>query len=144
MSKTMYVLLVFIATIAIILVVVQKDKEETPEPGITVVESDPYAEGDWTREKAITYVSLATSQPANAVTLNRGAFGDINGDKQINILDLTALIRLLKDKPVIVNWKADVNGDCLVNWDDLVYFVDWMFKGGEAPVKPCRIPKPIK
>jgi len=67
--------------------------------------------------------------------------GDMNGDGQILVDDLVALVRCLFDPMYpcdvdcieLVDIKAD-NGLLLV--DDLVYLVDYIFKGGPPP-PPC-------
>ena len=46
--------------------------------------------------------------------------GDVNGDKKVNVKDLTALQRWINEWPIeIVEANADVNGDTKINVKDL-------------------------
>lgn len=58
--------------------------------------------------------------------------GDINGDAQIGIGDITYLANYLfaQGPPPVSNWAADVNGDGSVNTNDLVYYANYLFGGG--------------
>jgi len=64
--------------------------------------------------------------------------GDVNGDWNINILDVTFLINYLyKGGPAAVPPEAgDVNDDGSVNILDVTYMVNYLYKGGPPPICP--------
>ena len=61
--------------------------------------------------------------------------GDANGDKIINILDVTYLIKYLyKGGPAPVPLAAaDANCDAHINITDIVYLISYLYRGGPAP-----------
>ena len=50
--------------------------------------------------------------------------GDVNGDGEVNITDVTSLIDMLLEGDVPVNAATDVNGDGEVNITDVTVLVD--------------------
>lgn len=77
-----------------------------------------------------------------------GLCGDLNGDGQVDIIDMVAFIDWFTYPDPIVPacpLAADVNCDGKINvnyadpynpnWD-LGYFIQWMFMGGPAPCDP--------
>ncbi|MBU8934906.1 MAG: T9SS type A sorting domain-containing protein [candidate division Zixibacteria bacterium] len=66
--------------------------------------------------------------------------GDVNGDGEVNIADLTYLVAYLftgGPPPCVMN-AGDVNGSCTgPNIADLTYLVSYLFTGGPAPVCGC-------
>jgi len=58
--------------------------------------------------------------------------GDINGDGQIGMGDITYLANYLfgQGPPPVSDWAADVNGDGSVNTNDLIYYANYLFGGG--------------
>ena len=55
--------------------------------------------------------------------------GDVNGDKNVNISDVTTLINLLLKNAVVGNAAADVNGDTNVNISDVTALINLLLKG---------------
>ncbi len=65
--------------------------------------------------------------------------GDVNGDKEINLLDVTYLISYLYkygSEPPDLN-NADPNGDCIINILDITFLISYLYKGGPEPVEGC-------
>jgi len=61
--------------------------------------------------------------------------GDVTGNGQVNLLDITALIAYLYGDggaPVPM-WVADVNSDILINLLDITYLIRYLYEGGPAP-----------
>ncbi|KAA3633255.1 MAG: hypothetical protein DWP97_09495 [Calditrichaeota bacterium] len=80
-------------------------------------------------EIRVSYISPCDECPEDYV-------GDLNGDSNINQLDLTILQNYLSGygrEPVTIEF-ADVNGDCLVDFDDIAYLDDFLNNGGQPPV----------
>jgi len=70
--------------------------------------------------------------------------GNVDGDplEQISMSDLTYLIAYLNISPIgepepITPCAADVNGDGVVDDDDLDYLIEYLFGSGPAPVGDC-------
>ncbi len=66
-------------------------------------------------------------------------FGDVNGDWEINILDITYLINYLYkggNPPADLN-DGDTNGDCIINLLDITRLISYLYKNGPAPVEGC-------
>jgi hypothetical protein len=63
--------------------------------------------------------------------VNHFKLADFDGSQRINILDLTFLINYLyrNGPPPIPLWMGDVNRDLIVDMQDVVKIVDYMFKG---------------
>ena len=60
--------------------------------------------------------------------------GDVNGDGDVNISDVTALIdHLLSDTSQILPENADVNGDNDVNISDVTALIDLLLNGPQTP-----------
>ena len=115
-------------------------------------EYNPYIPGIYTEadiEARFGIDSLMTIDPVNLLAPAKLSpegilYGDIDRNKELNIVDLTRLITIVKTEPKPFEWIAAVNGDCKINWDDVWYYADYMFAGGDAPQKPCRNPKELK
>jgi hypothetical protein len=63
--------------------------------------------------------------------------GDVNGNKIVNILDITYLINFVyKSGPAPLNWMmcGDVNRNGAINILDITYLINFVYKGGPAPV----------
>lgn len=62
--------------------------------------------------------------------------GDLNGDGNVDIADLTYLVSYLYKNGTAPNplEVADVNGDGSVNEGDIAYLTSYLFAGGPAPV----------
>lgn len=66
--------------------------------------------------------------------------GDINGDSNIDIADLTYIIAYLYGdgpSPIPFNCIADMNHDGIVNIGDLTYLIAFLYSGGPPPVENC-------
>jgi len=66
--------------------------------------------------------------------------GDLDGDSNVTILDLTAYVdRIFRGgSPVCQIDAADLNGDCDgPDIADLTYMVDYIFRGGDVPMCGC-------
>jgi hypothetical protein len=66
-------------------------------------------------------------------------YGDVNGDWETNIFDITYIISYLYldgPPPVIMN-NADVNGDCTINIFDITYLITYLYLNGSEPVEGC-------
>jgi len=62
--------------------------------------------------------------------------GDINGDFEVNILDIVYYIDYkFKGGPDLPwpRWRGNVNGDYTYNILDIISLIDYKFKGGSAP-----------
>ena len=62
--------------------------------------------------------------------------GDIDGDGQVDISDLVLFFSWMQldYPPIICHDQLDLNGDSLVNDDDIEYLVNYMFREGLYPV----------
>ena len=57
--------------------------------------------------------------------------GDVNGDNQVNIADVTALIdHLLNSEAEILESNADVNADGNINIADVTALIDMLLSSG--------------
>lgn len=64
-----------------------------------------------------------------------GVCGDVNGDGQVNLLDVTAMILYIYNGyPLEIPDAIDVNGDGTANLLDVIYLVNYLYKDGPAPV----------
>jgi subtilisin family serine protease len=67
--------------------------------------------------------------------------GDVTGDKQVNILDITFLVSYLLQggqEPYPL-WSANIDGVNGINMSDLTYLLDYLFRGGPEPI--CTVPQ---
>jgi hypothetical protein len=64
--------------------------------------------------------------------------GDANGDYQLNIADITAIVSWFYHGGPQPTWTRliDANGDCRVNIVDITYVISYLFRGG-APTRYC-------
>ena len=118
-------------------------EEVVPDPIVvvdTVIGPNSYVAGKYTEEEVMPLFTSIDKIDATAYKSADVKYGDINKDKSIDIADLTEVIFIVRTIPVADkdNWKADINGDCDINWDDVHYFVDYLFQGGPVPAKPCK------
>lgn len=68
-------------------------------------------------------------------------YGDVNGDRALNILDITYLINYLYKagpEPLDLN-DGDPNGDCSINILDITYLISYLYKEGLSPLEGCVI-----
>jgi len=66
-------------------------------------------------------------------------YGDANGDRALNILDITHLVNYLYKggpEPADMN-NADPNASCTVNILDVTYLIGYLYKGGPEPLAGC-------
>lgn len=85
-------------------------------------------------QQLISYVKTLFNEGGLIVTN-----GDINGDGQVTITDITFLVDYMFgggiQPPSMTN--TDVNNDCYVGIADLTYLVDYFFAGGPDPLAGC-------
>ncbi|SYZ74037.1 exported hypothetical protein [Candidatus Zixiibacteriota bacterium] len=70
-------------------------------------------------------------------------YGDANLDGQINLRDITLLLRYLYKggaAPLDMTF-ADADGNCLVNLADVIYLINFCYRHGAAPMKGCLLIK---
>jgi hypothetical protein len=66
-------------------------------------------------------------------------YGDVTGDREVNILDVTYLIQYIYQfgpPPVRIN-NGDPNNDCTINILDVVYLISYLYNAGPAPLAGC-------
>jgi subtilisin family serine protease len=63
--------------------------------------------------------------------------GDINGDREINVLDISSLVNFLyKDGiPPAPHEAGDINGDIITNIQDITYLISFLYKDGPPPIE---------
>ncbi|OGC75715.1 MAG: hypothetical protein A2145_05570 [candidate division Zixibacteria bacterium RBG_16_40_9] len=62
--------------------------------------------------------------------------GDVNRDNKVSLPDIIALIECaFRDCFGYPNCLLDVNGNGVATVSDVIYLVNYIFKGGPAPVK---------
>ena len=74
------------------------------------------------------------------MTLIGHTSGDLNGDKKVNLADVTDLIAYFYQggpEPRVLA-AADVDGRCNINVSDVTYLIRFLFKGGAAPMSTCQ------
>ena len=65
--------------------------------------------------------------------------GDFNFDNQVNVVDLVILINhVFNHINLPPGTSGDVNGNCRTDLGDAVYLVNYLYRGGPAPVQPCK------
>lgn len=89
----------------------------------------PYAshEAYCDNDKWSQFAHIVSKQDVNPVLV-----GDVNGDDNVTIIDVTALIDLLLGGGEINNPAADVNGDGRVNITDLTALIDNLLSGNSS------------
>ena len=67
--------------------------------------------------------------------------GDANGDKNVDILDVSFLVNYLYNGGVRPDPSAagDPNEDCLISISDVVYLINYMYFGGPEPLRGWKI-----
>ena len=79
------------------------------------------------------YITIANYYWCTPVGFTVGAWpvmsGDVNGDHNVNISDVTALINLLLSSGTISNEAADVNKDGNVSIADVTALIDYLLSG---------------
>ena len=88
--------------------------------------------------------ALADCACADVDTCSFQTPGDVNNNLYIEIADVVYLENYLiglNPQPLILS-NADVNGDCIVNMDDVDYLLDYLQYGLDAPVD-CTCISPI-
>ncbi len=65
--------------------------------------------------------------------------GDLNADGEVNLVDLMIEVDVVFSGmfPPTGYRNADVNGSCVCNVLDVVYLIDFVYRGGPAPVEGC-------
>lgn len=66
-------------------------------------------------------------------------YGDVTGDGEVNILDVTYLIQYIYQfgpPPQELN-HGDPNGDCVINILDVVYLIGYLYNNGPDPIAGC-------
>lgn len=76
------------------------------------------------------------------VQLSCDILGDVNGDRGLDISDVTAIIDYVSGAKVACPRNADVNGDDVVDEDDSTYLANYLFSDGPAPTHSlyCNVP----
>ena len=82
-------------------------------------------------DKAYAHIDGGTSNPGYFTAKNAGLRGDVNGDGNVNISDVTALIDyLLSGNASGINLSgADCNQDSSVNISDVTSLIDYLLSG---------------
>ncbi|MCK5126536.1 MAG: hypothetical protein KAR42_09790 [candidate division Zixibacteria bacterium] len=87
--------------------------------------------------------------PATSTSADCGLCGDLTGDGEINILDVTAFVQWYYSWPEVITpncpASADMNCDGAVRVgthpaSDLQILIDYMFNSGPAPCDPVAFP----
>ena len=90
--------------------------------GTTYNESNP-------KDKTYAHIDGGPSNPGYFTDKNAGLRGDVNGDSNVNISDVSALIDLLLGGGTINNPSADCNQDGNVNIGDVTAIIDYLLSG---------------
>jgi hypothetical protein len=77
---------------------------------------------------------------SNILTFNTWKPGDVNGDWNVNILDITCLINYIYNdgQPPDPLSNGDINGDCKINLLDISYLINYLYKSGPVPQVGCE------
>ena len=75
------------------------------------------------------HIDGGPSNPGYFTAKNAGLRGDVNGDNDVNISDVTALIDLLLGGGTISNSEADCNQDGQVSISDVTVLIDYLLSG---------------
>ncbi len=81
------------------------------------------------KDKTYAHIDGGTSNPGYFTDKNAGLRGDVNGDGNVNIADVTALIDLLLGGGSISNPAADCNRDSSINIADVTALIDYLLSG---------------
>jgi hypothetical protein len=71
------------------------------------------------------------NQFSNIEAIPGVGYGDVNGDGDINVSDVTQIINAIVDNQSLDSPWADVNGDGVVNIADLTALIKALLKKGE-------------
>ena len=80
-------------------------------------------------DKTYAHIDGGPSNPGYFTAKNAGLRGDVNGDNDVNISDVTALIDLLLGGGTISNSAADCNQDGQVSISDVTVLIDYLLSG---------------
>ena len=81
------------------------------------------------KDKTYAHIDGGTSNPGYFTAKNASQRGDVNGDGNVAISDVTALIDLLLGGGTINNPAADCNGDSNVTISDVTALIDYLLGG---------------
>ena len=81
------------------------------------------------KDKTYAHIDGGPSNPGYFTDKNAGQRGDVNGDGNVTISDVTALIDLLLGGGTINNPAADCNGDSNVTISDVTALIDFLLGG---------------
>ncbi len=116
------------------------DSEMVPnENQYTLTDSLFFGTRYWWKVKAADKTGLYTYS-SDIHSFRTWKLGDANGDWNVNLLDITFLIRALyeggpKSNPL---YAGDINGNCQVNILDVTYLINYLYKDGPAPKMGCQ------
>jgi hypothetical protein len=80
-------------------------------------------------DKTYAHIDGGPSNPGYFTAKNAGLRGDVNGDNDVNISDVTALIDLLLGGGTISNPAADCDQDGSINISDVTALIDYLLSG---------------
>ena len=80
-------------------------------------------------DAAYAHIDGGLSNSGYFTAKNAGLRGDVNGDNDVNISDVTALIDLLLGGGTISNSEADCNQDGHVSISDVTVLIDYLLSG---------------
>jgi hypothetical protein len=80
-------------------------------------------------DKAYAHIDGGPSNPRYFTDKNAALRGDVNGDGNVTISDVTALIDLLLGGGTISSPAADCNGDSHVTISDVTALIDYLLGG---------------
>jgi len=93
----------------------------------------------WWKVKATDNTGRSTYS-TNIRDFQTWMLGDVSGDLQVNILDVTFLINYLYKSgappwPIVM---GDIDGSCSINILDVTYLINYLYKSGPAPLVGCE------
>ena len=80
-------------------------------------------------DKAYAHIDGGPSNPGYFTDINASQAGDVNGDGQVTIADVTELIDSLLSGLEVPTHVADVNGDGQVTIADVTELIDMLLSG---------------